>query len=573
MNDEVSVSMAYRSSFIIQHSSFLGGIAMKSALRMLTFTLTVMALVVAVSFPALAESRGKALKRADKEMRAANFPEAEKIYLQLLEKDQADKDARLGLSYALMKQMKLQTAYEHAAQVISADPLNARAFALLGTALLRSGEFRNSIEALYTAVKFDQKQALAIAGLSEIEYFENRARTAYDGLRRAIALDPNEPDYYVSLARACSRLEYYNEAADAYQRFLEVSPKTDAERRARIKGLIDFYRYLGTTKINRVSGRELATIPFDLVNNRPFIKVMVNGKGPFRFVIDTGASMSVLSDKAAQALGIKPVAKGGNARAIGGSGTFPILYGVLDSIQLGEARIDTVPIYIRTVHSTEDTPEGERSDGYIGLSVLSNYAVTLDYKTQQMTVDRTPLREEQLTKPATDSAEAKPAEPAAAPKPENLGALAGLGIEVPIRSTSGGLASAEAHLPTMDRPLNFIVDTGATISVISKAAVKRYDLEGMKLKGESFRVIGAAGIEEGAEALGLSTLTVNNLRKNNSRALILDLEAVNETSGFEQHGVLGGDYLRHFRVVLDLRRHFFGLTPQSPAISVVAEKN
>lgn len=546
---------------------------MKSALRMLTFTLTVMALVVAVSVPALAESRGKALKRADKEMRNANFLEAEKIYLLLLEKDQADKDARLGLSYALMKQMKLQTAYEHAAQVISADPLNARAFALLGTALLRSGEFRNSIEALYTAVKFDQKQALAIAGLSEIEYFENRARTAYDGLRRAITLDPNEPDYYVSLARACSRLEYYNEAADAYQRFLEVSPKTDAERRARIKGLIDFYRYLGTTKINRVSGKELATIPFDLVNNRPFIKVMVNGKGPFRFVIDTGASMSVLSDKAAQTLGIKPVAKGGNARAIGGSGTFPILYGVLDSIQLGEARIDTVPIYIRTVHSTEDTPEGERSDGYIGLSVLSNYAVTLDYKTQQMIVDRTPLREEQLTKPATDSAEAKPAEPAAAPKPENLGALAGLGIEVPIRSTSGGLASAEAHLPTMDRPLNFIVDTGATISVISKAAVKRYDLEGMKLKGESFRVIGAAGIEEGAEALGLSTLTVNNLRKNNSRALILDLEAVNETSGFEQHGVLGGDYLRHFRVVLDLRRHFFGLTPQSPAISVVAEKN
>ncbi|MBL8188609.1 MAG: aspartyl protease family protein [Acidobacteria bacterium] len=546
---------------------------MKSALRMLTFTLTVMALVVAVSFPALAESRGKALKRADKEMRAANFPEAEKIYLQLLEKDQADKDARLGLSYALMKQMKLQTAYEQAAQVISADPLNARAFALLGTALLRSGEFRNSIEALYTAVKFDQKQALAIAGLSEIEYFENRAKTAYDGLRRAIALDPNEPDYYVSLARACSRLEYYNEAADAYQRFLEVSPKTDAERRARIKGLIDFYRYLGTTKINRVSGKELAVIPFDLVNNRPFIKVMVNGKGPFRFVIDTGASMSVLSDKAAQALGIKPVAKGGNARAIGGSGTFPILYGVLDSIQLGEARIDTVPIYIRTVHSTEDTPEGERSDGYIGLSVLSNYAVTLDYKTQQMTVDRTPLREDQLTKPATDAAEAKPVEPAAAPKPEHLGALAGLGIEVPIRSTSGGLASAEAHLPTMDRPLNFIVDTGATISVISKATVKRYDLEGMKLKGESFRVIGAAGIEEGAEALGLSTLTVNNLRKNNSRALILDLEAVNETSGFEQHGVLGGDYLRHFRVVLDLRRHYFGLTPQSPAISVVAEKN
>lgn len=540
---------------------------MKSAPRMLIVILSVMTMVVALSLPTLAESRGKALKRAEKEIRAANFTEAEKIYRQLLDKDQADKDARLGLSFALIKQLKLQDSYEQAAQVIAADPLNARAFALLGTSLLRSGEFRNSIEALYTSVKFDQKQALAIAGLSEIEYFENRSKTAYDGLRRAISLDPNEPDYYVSLARACSRLEFYTEAADAYQRFLEVSPKTDAERRARIKGLIDFYRYLGTTKINRVSGKEVVTIPFELVNNRPFIKLMINGKGPFRFVIDTGASMSVLSDKTAAALGVKPVAKGGSARAIGGSGTFPILYGLLDSLQFGDARIDTVPIYIRTVHSTEDTPEGERSDGYIGLSVLSQYAVTLDYKTQEMLLDRTPLPDNDL---AAKPADAAPIGEAPKPKIENLGALTG--VEVPIRSTSGGLASAEAHLPKMDRPLNFIVDTGATISVISKAAVKRYELEGMKLKGETFRVIGAAGIEDGAEALGLSTLTVNNLRKSNSRALILDLDAVNETSGFEQHGVLGGDYLRHFRLVLDLRRNYLGLTPQSPAIEVAAEK-
>ncbi|MBS1787368.1 MAG: aspartyl protease family protein [Acidobacteria bacterium] len=541
---------------------------MKFALRKLTFPLALAMMITALSLPALAESRAKALKRAEKEMRAANFTEAENIYRQLIEKDLTDKDARLGLSYALVKQIKLQEAYEQAAQVIAADPLNARAFALLGTSLLRSGEFRNSVEALYTAVKFDQKQALAIAGLSEIEYFENRTKTAYEGLRKAISLEPNEPDYYVSLARSCSRLELYTEAADAYQRFLEVSPKTDVERRERIKGLIDFYRYLGTTKINRVSGKEVVTIPFELVNNRPFIKLMINGKGPFRFVVDTGASMSVLSDKTAAALGVKPVAKGGSARAIGGSGTFPILYGLLDSIQMGDAKIDVVPIYIRTVHSTEDTPEGERSAGYIGLSVLSQYAVTLDYKTQEMLLDRTPLSDEQLAnKPAGQAAA-----DATAPKTENLGALAATGVEVPIRSTSGGLASAEAHLPTMDRPLNFIVDTGATISVISKATVKRYDLEGMKLKGETFRVIGAAGIEDGAEALGLSALTVNNLRKSNSRALILDLDAVNETSGFEQHGVLGGDYLRHFRVMLDLRRNYFGLTPQSPAITIAAEK-
>jgi len=551
---------------------------MKSTLRTLTIVLLAAATSITLgtfgtlSTTAFAESRGKAIKRAEKEVRSANFEQAEKIYRELIEHDQTDKEARLGLSFALLKQAKLQEGYDEAAMVIAADSLNARAFALLGTALLRSGEFRNSVEALYTSAKFDPKQALAIAGLSEIEYFENRSRSAYDGFKRAISLDPNEPDYYVSYARACSRMEYYTEAADAYQRFLEVSPKTDAERRARIRGLIDFYRYLGTTKINRPGGKEVVTIPFELINNRPFVKIMVNGKGPFRFVVDTGASMSVLSDKTAALLGIKPVAKGGNARAIGGSGSFPILYGLLDSIGIGETKIDTVPIYIRTVFSADDSPESERSDGYLGLSVLSHFAVTIDYRERQMLLDRTPLNEELLAgKP--DAAKQDPAktDEATGNPPAPAPALTGK-IEVPIRSTSGGLASAEARLPTMDQPLNFIVDTGATISVVSKAAVKRHQLEGLKLKGETFRVVGAAGIEDGAEALGLSALTVNNLRKKNSRALILDLDAVNETSGFEQHGILGGDYLMHFRVMLDLRRHYFGLIPQSPAISIAAEK-
>jgi tetratricopeptide (TPR) repeat protein len=553
---------------------------MKTTLRLVMIVLVVM--LVSPSAAVLAESRGKALKRAEKELRKANFGEAEKIYRELIERDQKDKDARLGLSFALIKQGKLQESFEQAAQVIAADPLSARAHALLGTSLLRSGEFRNSIEALYTAVKFNNRESLAIAGLAEIEYFENRSRTAYDWLKRAVQLDPLEPDYYISLARACSRLEYYGEAADAYQRFLDVTPKTDVERRARIRGLIDFYRYLGTTKIHRTVGKEIVTIPINLINHRPFIDITVNGKGTLRFVIDTGASLSVISDKAAERLGIKPVANGGNARAIGGTGTFPIVYGLLDSIAIGEARIEAVPVYIRTVHSAPDTAEAERADGYIGLSVLANFAVTLDYQSRQMVLDRTPIREDlaavkpdqQKEPPLSDPARVDilKSEPKPGAPPAASGTPAVDAFEIPIRSTSGGLASAETRLPGMDRPLNFIIDTGATVSVVSKAIVKRHQLDGLKLQGQKYRVIGAAGIEEGAEALGLSTLTVSGLKKQNARALILDLDAVNETSGFEQHGILGGDYLSHFRIVLDLRRYQFKLTPQSAAITVAAEK-
>lgn len=531
---------------------------MKNAVRILLVIMLGMTLWAAPE-SALAESRGSAIKRAAKEIRQGNFDEAEKIYRHLLEKDAQDKDARLGLSFTLIKRLKLQDAYQEAAQVIAAEPLNARAHSLMGTALLRSGEFRNSVEALRTALQLNDREALALAGLSEIFYFENNSRLAYDGLRRAIQLDPNEPDYYISLARACSRIELYSEAADAYQRFLEVAPKTDAERRARIRGLIDFYRYLGTTKLHRMGGQEVSNASFELRGNRPFIKVMVNGKGPLKFVIDTGASLSVISEKAAEKLGIRAVAKGGNARAVGGTGAFPIIYTVLENMTIGEARIEMVPAYIRTVHTTSDTPEEERADGYIGLSVLSSYAVTLDYQTRTLTLDRTVPRVEKA--PAENATNA-PTEPVVA-DPSGL-------VAVPIRSTSGGLASTEAHLPRMERPLNFIIDTGASVTVVSKAAVKRHSLEDLKLQGERTRVIGAAGIEDGVESLALSTLTVNGLRQNNARALILDLDPVNETSGFEQHGILGGDFLRHFKVQMDLRRYELRLTPQTKAIRAVA---
>ena len=358
------------------------------------FFLILSLIVLTVPRTVEAESRGKSLKRAEAEIRKGNFTEAEKVYRRLVEHDPEDKAARLGLSFVLMKRAQLAGAYEEAARVVAADPLNSRGHALMGSTLLRSGEFRQSVEAFYTSLKFNNKEPLGWAGLAEVAYFENDTRNAYEGFRRAILLDPMEPDNYVSLARTCSRLEYYLEAANSYERFLEVAPKTDAERRARIRGLIDFYRYLGSTKIHRMGGQAISTIPFELVQNRPFLKVMINGKGPLRFVIDTGASLSVISDRAAQTLGIKPVAKGGMARAVGGSGSFPIVYGLLDSFEIGPVKIDTVPIYIRTVHAAPDTPESERADGYIGLSVLSNYSVTINYQTRTLMLDRTPAERE-----------------------------------------------------------------------------------------------------------------------------------------------------------------------------------
>src|SRR5690242_8968760 len=94
----------------------------------------------------------KTHNKAQRALHAGDYEGAEKIYRQLVAKDPEDLDARLGLSHALLKQRRLQDAFDHAARVIAINPLSARAHALLGSAVLASGNFRQSVEEFRTAI-------------------------------------------------------------------------------------------------------------------------------------------------------------------------------------------------------------------------------------------------------------------------------------------------------------------------------------------------------------------------------------------------------------------------------------
>jgi len=138
-------------------------------------------------------------RRAREALRNGDYEAAEKQYREALAKDAHDNEARLGLSFALLKQRQLQGAYDHAARVILADPLSSRAHALLGSTILASGDFRNSVEEFRTALSIQENEALAIAGLAMVDFYENRLDLAIRGLRRAASLDSAEPDYILNL--------------------------------------------------------------------------------------------------------------------------------------------------------------------------------------------------------------------------------------------------------------------------------------------------------------------------------------------------------------------------------------
>ena len=72
----------------------------------------------------------KPRQRAERALRDGDYEGAEKAYRAMLEKNAHDHTARLGLSFALLKQRRLQDAYDHAARVITGGtPVGARSCA------------------------------------------------------------------------------------------------------------------------------------------------------------------------------------------------------------------------------------------------------------------------------------------------------------------------------------------------------------------------------------------------------------------------------------------------------------
>ncbi|HSE30836.1 MAG TPA: aspartyl protease family protein [Pyrinomonadaceae bacterium] len=491
----------------------------------------------------------KNLAKGQKAIRKGDYQLAEKIYRELLTKDSHDTQARLGLSFALLKQRNLQDAYDHAARVITLDPLSARAHALLGSAILAAGDFRNSVEEFRTALALNENEALAIAGLAMVDFYENRLALALPALRRAVNVDPDEPDYIFSLAQAAARSERYREAADSYERFLIIAPKTDSDRRARIQGLIGFLRYLGRQGALYVpGGGQRTSVSFEAYDNRPILEVRLNGeKDPFRFVLDTGSGMSVISNNTAKRLGLKPVARGGMARAVGGGGKFEIVYGFLRSVDIGDVKVENVPVYIRHFYDI-NVPV----DGYLGLSVVSRFLTSVDYGVRRMTLIRqnqNDVMEAWTTVRRGEGAQAlAPVSPA-----DNV-------IEVPLRTTSSGFLSGEVALDGFEKPLNFIIDTAASITVVSEKLSQEEAINDL-LQPSKMRVFGAAGITENVMMVQLPKVGLGLTKIEKINAAVLDLEPVNETAGFKQSGILGGNFLRNFRIYFDFARGALRLEP------------
>jgi hypothetical protein len=116
------------------------------------------------------------------------------------------------------------------------------------------------------------------------------------------------------------------------------------------------------------------TLPMQDVGGRPVVEVRINGKGPYRFILDTGASMTVIDSELKNELKLKAVP--GMRAAAPGHGPAPEIVSV-DALRVGGATLKGVTVALMPLGKLL-TGE-QRPRGVLSASVFPGHLVTFDF--------------------------------------------------------------------------------------------------------------------------------------------------------------------------------------------------
>ena len=251
----------------------------------------------------------------------------------------------------------------------------------------------------------------------------------------------------------------------------------------------------------------------------------VNGAGPFDFILDTGAGTSLLSTELAQQLNIKVL---GTKEGQSAGGKVSVSLAKVESLALGQAKIEEVEVGIVDLGHIGKTI-GTKIDGDVGYNFLKHFRVTIDYQTAEIRFDD-PKRTENFGKPSK--------------------------AEIPMR-----LASPAKPLVLVDvyangrGPFQFAIDTGTSTTAISPEAAQQ-----LGIASSPIGPLTTGGSQVNVTAGNLKSFQVGGARIDDLVVVVADFFGMlSQAVGAKLDGIVGYNFLRNFRVVMDYPSEKFRL--------------
>jgi hypothetical protein len=129
--------------------------------------------------------------------------------------------------------------------------------------------------------------------------------------------------------------------------------------------------------------RDGVTVPMQDMEGRPVIDLKINGKGPYRFILDTGAVTTVVSDELSLELSLAPPA-GVQVAAVGG-GPAPVIV-VIREVCIGNAVLEGM---IAAVMPLGGLLKGENAPrGILSAASFPGYLLTFDYPGKHISIKK-----------------------------------------------------------------------------------------------------------------------------------------------------------------------------------------
>jgi predicted aspartyl protease len=255
------------------------------------------------------------------------------------------------------------------------------------------------------------------------------------------------------------------------------------------------------------------------------LPVQVNGDGPFEFILDTGAGTSLLSSDLAKKLKIKIISTKEGQSA---GGKISVSLAKVDSLAVGQAKLDDVDVGIVDLTHIGNTI-GTKIDGDVGYNFLKHFRITIDYQDCEIRLDE-PRPIERLGRPAK--------------------------AEVPMRlaSLAKPLLLVDAHANGQG-PFQFAIDTGTSTTAIAPELAQH-----LGLKSSPVGPLTTGGAQVNVTAGTLESFKVGRAGVDDLVVVVADFFAMlSQAVGAKLDGIVGYNFLRNFRVVMDYPSEKFRL--------------
>ncbi len=133
-------------------------------------------------------------------------------------------------------------------------------------------------------------------------------------------------------------------------------------------------------------------LPAEFKDGWIIVEAKINGRGPYRLILDTGAGISGISPGTAKELGLKQRARIQILDIAGHTDLYPLTYA--DQFEVGGLRLEPVPLVISDIfdHIFDDSLGVVGLLGYIG---LDRFTLDLDYPEEEVRLSETLLSEDE----------------------------------------------------------------------------------------------------------------------------------------------------------------------------------